>query len=95
MLCGYEFFVLTISLMVFVQRGYNNWFDKGPGHLSIWSRSCVAWYPERAAVPKLAEDENVNTARSFSNEPRNHNELLQCNILQIECKYMVGSVGIF
>ena len=91
-LCGPEF---PPTLMLYVQRGYNNWFDKGEGHLSIWSRSCVAWYPQRAAVPELAEDENVNPSRSFSDEPRDHNELLQCKILQIECKYMVGSMIIF
>ncbi|VVB09672.1 unnamed protein product [Arabis nemorensis] len=61
----------------------------GPGHLPIWSRSSVAWYPQRGAVSELTEDENINPSWSFSNEPRNHNELLQCNILQIGCKSVV------
>ena len=81
--------------MVYVQRGYNNWFDKGQGHLSLWSRSCVAWYPQRAAVPELAEDEDVNPSWSFSDEPWDHNELLQCKVLQIECECLVCLVDIF
>lgn len=56
----------------------------------IWSGSCVAWITFRAAIYELVEDEDVNSAWDFSDEPGHPVELLQRQILPQRSGYLVS-----
>jgi len=78
----YDSLRLSVPFELLVFQGcYHRWFDKSAPHLPIWCRSCMAWQPQWAAISQLSEDENVNPSWGCSNEPWNHIELFQCNIL--------------